>query len=289
MKIVINYADSVYREAQRYNTKTALKVGGANRVIEFSRDSIDKEFLSNNSDILNLKRGGGYWLWKPYIIKKALDMCDDGDYIFYVDSGAYFINTMDFLIREMEKCNISLMSFSIPFKELQYSKRDILEFFNVWESRKELGDQRLAGFILLKKCDKTIRFINEFLEIATKDSLITDSPSLHQPEDVNFIENRHDQSIFSLLCKKYNIPDFRDPSEYGIYPILYHTKSTWLNDYKPSMDSDYPQILALHRKKKVNLLVRLDAYLRRNIDIETYIRFSKYFNNFKKTLRKFLK
>lgn len=270
MKIVINYADVRYRKAQHYNTKSAYKYGGADKVIEYSPDDIDKDFRKKYAYILNQERGGGYWLWKPYVIKKTLQEIKDGDYIFYVDSGSYFIESMDKLIEQMEKDHLWLMSYSLPFMEINYTKRDILETFGVWNDRNLLGKQRLATFILIKKTEKSMKFMDEYLQYATMDELITDAPSIHQPEDVRFIENRHDQSIYSLLCKKYNIPDYRDPSEYGIHPELYHLYDNWENDYQSLMSSEYPQIMVSHRKKNPNRLVRCEAWLRRNLPFFLY-------------------
>ena len=51
---------------------------------------------------------------------------------------------------------------------------------------------------------KTRNIVNSWYRIATNYHMIDDSPSLHKNLNC-FIEHRHDQSIFSLLTKKYNI------------------------------------------------------------------------------------
>ena len=37
-------------------------------IIIFEKNDIDNDFINKNKSILNCNRGGGYWLWKPYII-----------------------------------------------------------------------------------------------------------------------------------------------------------------------------------------------------------------------------
>ena len=41
-------------------------------IIVFDKKDISLEFRGKNREILEEKRGGGYWLWKPYIIWKTL-------------------------------------------------------------------------------------------------------------------------------------------------------------------------------------------------------------------------
>ncbi len=58
------------------------------------------------------------------------------------------------------------------------------------------------------------------------------------PNYEGFIDNRHDQTVLSLLAKKWGIIPFRDPSQWG-------------NDYNYANDiivrSSYPQIFDSHR------------------------------------------
>lgn len=57
--------------------------------------------------------------------------------------------------------------------------------------------------IILKKYNKTVFLFNELYNIISNNyNLIDDSPSILN-NDISFIENRHDQSVFSLLRKKY--------------------------------------------------------------------------------------
>ena len=98
MKVLINYADDLFLSSQKLNSQTGLEVGGFDQVVSFSPSDIDPSFYSANRKILGQKRGNGYWLWKPYFIKRMLDNVKMGDYIFYSDSGAYFLQSIDPLI-----------------------------------------------------------------------------------------------------------------------------------------------------------------------------------------------
>ena len=52
-------------------------------------DTEFKETLENDyfKKVFESVKGGGYWIWKPYIIHKHLSKLNDGDILIYADSG----------------------------------------------------------------------------------------------------------------------------------------------------------------------------------------------------------
>ena len=91
-------------------------------------------------------------------------------------------------------------------QEYKYTKSDLLKYFNFINS-KEITDtpQFWAGSFFIKKNDFCIRFLEKWIEVFKNNfELINDSPSSKKNYS-GFIENRHDQSVFSLLCKKNSI------------------------------------------------------------------------------------
>lgn len=276
MIYVVNYANDIYRDTQKYCTKKAYKFG-ADKVFEYGPNDLDKEFVDKYYNILQNKRGNGYWLWKPYIINDALKKIKNDDYLLYVDSGAYFINNISLIIKEMIKNKDEIISFGLPFIEKEWTKNAIFQYFKC-ENVTEIVDtnQRLATFIFLKKSDRTVSFMSEFLKAACYDGLITDSIGV---ERKCFIENRHDQSIFSVLAKIEKIPVYRDPSEYGIKPkLLKNAYSKATCDFSVCSKGNYPQLLVLHRKKKVTFYVKIVALIRKKFSPEFYRAYLKMMN-----------
>ena len=115
MKILINYADSRYAQARKWNSRTGKLIAKFDTIYEFSPNDIDDKFQKENRQILLSKRGNGLWLWKPYIINKVLEHTKDGDFIFYCDSGAFFIRNIDTIKNQVNKetplfvCDIPLI------------------------------------------------------------------------------------------------------------------------------------------------------------------------------------
>jgi hypothetical protein len=66
---------------------------------------LDPEFRHQNSMSFQTQRGGGLWLWKPYLINKTLHALSDGDYVMYVmyaDAGSYLTGPIDPLLVLLE-------------------------------------------------------------------------------------------------------------------------------------------------------------------------------------------
>jgi hypothetical protein len=243
MKLLINYANDVFRKSQRLNSKTGKEVGFFDEVISYSPGDIEPDFYEKNKRILSQKKGNGYWLWKPYFIKKTLEMLNWNDFLFYCDSGSYFIKPITPLIEISSLNSQDIIVFELSFTERIWTKRDAFILMNCDSPKYSESNQRLASFSLWKKSNFTIDFINEFLHYAQDERLITDLENqCGYPNYPDFREHRHDQSIFSLLSKKYDLNAYRDPSQWGN-----SLKKFYIN-------SKYEQLIQHTRKRNWHML-----------------------------------
>ena len=138
MKLLINYADAPWKPAQHFATKKAYSVGNVDKVIEYGPENIDDDFRQNNeyAFIQNNKRVGKYGLWRPHILMDALNQVNEGDYVIYCDSGAYFVKSVDYLIDFMEKKETPILLFENGYNESQLTKRDIFVYMNMDNKKK---------------------------------------------------------------------------------------------------------------------------------------------------------
>lgn len=250
-KVLINYSDSKFESHRKWNTRFAKWFGGFDKIIEFSPDDIDSKFYENNKRILQQNRGGGYFLWKPYFVKKALNELHFGDYLFYADSGSVIFRSIEYLIRELDHSEQDIMVFTLPLVEKQWTKRDAFILMDCDTSEFADTNQRLATYFLIKKSEKSEKFINDYLFYSQDERIITDNPNVMGFENYHeFIENRHDQSILSLLSKKYNLKSFKDPSHRGVYLEPY---SNYLQLETPS--NNYPILIISNRGRNIFLYV----------------------------------
>jgi hypothetical protein len=66
----------------------------------------DPRFADRNKNILQRKRGAGYWLWKPYIIYRELYAARDGDIIIYADAAVNVVANISHLTKLTSKQDI---------------------------------------------------------------------------------------------------------------------------------------------------------------------------------------
>jgi len=169
----------------------------------------DHSFWTQHSNFIeNNSRGYGYWLWKSYLIKKTMSQLQDGDILMYLDCGCEIeISKKRILQKYLELVKtekfIGTMA-DIDYKEKQWTKMDLIVKLDMHDEKYLIPTQHQGGTNLFLVCDKTRELVNTWYELCCDYHNIDDSPSIHQnlPE---FFEHRHDQSVFSLLIKKYNM------------------------------------------------------------------------------------
>ncbi len=240
MIIAINYADKNFAKAQRLNLKTA-KQWGADKTIAYTPDDIDADFFERNKEILNIKKGNGLYLWKPYVINKAYGELQEGDYLIYTDAGSVYVNSIGYLIECMERENTDIMVFSLEKEMLErrYTKRDAFILLDCDSPEYTDTPQSVGGYVVLKKSDFVGKFIAEDLYYAQDMRVITEQDNTQgQPNYPDFIAHRHDQSVWSLMSKKYGLKRFRDPSQFGMIKSY---------DEDVAKRSTFPQIIDSHR------------------------------------------
>lgn len=257
---LINCCDKKFEKVRKTCSESAIKVGKADKVIEFSPDMIDEDFKKRNKDILSIKRGAGLWLWKPYFISEALESIPEGHYLIYLDAGVVVINEFQYLIDSLEKSRQDIMVFELPLIAEEWTKKEV--YTMIVPNFNKSVNQILGGYIIIKNTQFSRNLIKDWLKYMQNPICILPKNITGEINYWNFIENRDDQSVLTLVCQKYNIIPFRDPSQFGKYPYKY----AWIPKYKninkiysfrphEYKNSLYPQILISNRsedpKKKI--------------------------------------
>ena len=104
MHYFLVYNDNTHTEPLNILIKSVEKFGKEFQIIIFNKEEIDIDFYQKNKSILESKRGGGYWLWKPYIINKILNKINENDVLLYLDSTYYFTEKFtDLYQKHLEK------------------------------------------------------------------------------------------------------------------------------------------------------------------------------------------
>jgi hypothetical protein len=216
-----------YRDAVKRISNEFYETGIFEEILAYTDADLkaDSEFWGKHGDFIEKnKRGYGYWLWKPYLIKKVLDKMKENDILFYLDSGCEIKNDGNNKLNKfIELCDDHNILYTTEgYNEKSYTKMDTFSKMNMINDKILNSTQYQAGVLVIKKNEMMTNFINEWYSIGCEYHFIDDSDSILS-NDIAFIDNRHDQSIFSLLLKsdKYKNDIYTSNNLItNMYPIL---------------------------------------------------------------------
>ena len=177
----------------------------------YTENDIDNNFKNKNKNIwYNSGRGGGWWIWKPYIIFKLLQKIKDDDIIVYYDGGCNLninkesIEKFNNYIKLVNKSKQGILKFRCGRgTDVKYTNKKTQLYF---KNRFNLSDKKLneiiiskqlvGGIMIIKKTCFSLNFFKEVLAILDDDNnLFTDK--YNEKNELH----RHDQAIMSMLYK----------------------------------------------------------------------------------------
>ena len=220
--ILCSFADRRLWRSKNRLLRQSSQMNVYDNIYFFDETDIAPDFLVKHREILNTSvRGFGYWIWKPYFISKVLSLCNDGDIIHYIDVGCWLNHRgkdrfYDY-IEMVNKSQIGLLAFknmyygqfknlnSYSLPERQWTKSDTLDYFGVLHDSDIINsEQVLATTFFVKKSPLMMDFVDNWLSAWDDYRLVNDDVSLI-PNSSDFVEHRHDQSVFSILCKQLDV------------------------------------------------------------------------------------
>ena len=200
------------KQSKKMNVYKKIKIYGLNDLSDKKKTQI-KSFKK--------KRLFGFASWKPEIILDFIEKIPNNSILQYSDVGCHFnengkerlkdyvniTNKNEILAFQYKMPNFEFkkkLKFQIYF-ENQYTKSDLFKFFNLEiNSPIAASEQIWSGTMFFKNNLKTKNFLKKWLDVCNVNQLIDDSPSKEKNHD-GFVEHRHDQSAFSILCKLNNV------------------------------------------------------------------------------------
>ena len=257
----VTFADSRMKQPLARIRHQALLMGfSPERILIFTEKELDLDFRNKmKAHLIKGSRGFGYWCWRPQVVLQALDMMDEDEIFLYADAGCHLNpkglpRLREYLKMANESDIIAFQGRSLlgteKFDSLHHynsigmwTKGDVLDFFGVRENRMVVDSgQYSGGVFLVKNSSRSRAFYARYLALVEEHfEFLDDSPS-KSPNLPEFRENRHDQALFTLLCKEQGIKTL-SCCEYGIYanlaPEQYRGDRTWSRLSFDDMD-DFP-------------------------------------------------
>ncbi len=214
---LVSFADNIYIRSIQRIEREAKAINVFKNIFCWSENDLDVSFREKHKNkLISRSKGYGHWIWKPQIILQALNKLEFNDFLLYVDAGCKInIEGRERLLQyiEMAKNDISGICIfdTIPMPEYMWCKADLYTFLDYTKLEQLSTNQLGATAFILKKSIKTVNLVKKWLYVCEFDNyrLVDDSPSFI-PNHSEFKDHRHDQSIFSILCKKngcVSLPD----------------------------------------------------------------------------------
>ena len=193
--------------------------------LTITKDLDFKKALKENESfhkVFQHNRGGGYWLWKPYIIYKHLSQLNNGDLLCYSDAGCILSIKAD---NKREKTLEKLKSYSSqirnstqgilaienPFIEKDFTKKEVFDFFGAYENKDIYNTHQFSGGRhLIRKSSFSMKFYKKWWDIARLHPELFSDETATTEHFSSFKAPRHDQSVWSLLCKTNKINECVD-------------------------------------------------------------------------------
>ena len=234
MNVLCSFANSLFENGFPRLKSQADEMCVFEKVYFYTEKNLDSDFKKHfKKHLIPYSKGYGYWCWKPQVILQTLNKINDGDILLYMDLGSHLnVNGRKRLLEYIELVKADqtgILAFQSPtYVENSLTKMDVFDYFGVREDKRFTDTTQIeATHIIIRKCDKSVEFVTKWIKVIYDDfSLITDSKSRNANFDT-FYAHRHDQSIFSILAKKYNIQTLSINETYSLdwdtmknYPVL---------------------------------------------------------------------
>jgi hypothetical protein len=214
--LLVNYAgalgdvtlDAVLRHNQGIQC-ASIGAAGIDAVAAWNPEKLRATpFYREHQAILDSPRGGGFWLWKPYIILQALRSVGPGDVVIYYDVGranpCAFTRPIAPLVQWCRNHNGMLPGVPV-LPQGHWTKRDCFHFMGCDLAQFWKAIQIQATFSLWSG-PAAIEFVSLWLKWCTDRRCLSDDPNTcGLPDLPGFVEHRHDQSVLTNLCVQRNV------------------------------------------------------------------------------------
>ncbi len=205
---LVSFADGAFlNRAQRFRQEAVVSGLFDSISIYKYEDLLPAYKIKHGNFIVQNKRGFGYWIWKPQCILQTLDKIEQGDLVVYMDVG-FEINTAGngrmleyFKIAQQNK--FKMLAFSNTHTEYRWTKMDLAKRLGIEaDSNYFLTSQLAAGFFVFQYTQDNYVLITQWRDLAVENNYHYSSDATSVLNNhTEFVEHRHDASIFSLLRK----------------------------------------------------------------------------------------
>lgn len=235
----ITFGNNRFKRSKKRICQEARKSGWFDTITCYSPENISKEFKEKHNNIINESFGAGYMIWKYDIIPQKLNEINENDILIYLDAGCTINVLAEKRFREytdlLNKDDKGIISFQMCtdlVPEYVWTVHEIFKFYNI-EKNSEIykSNQYLSGILIMKKNDHLRLILDKCNEILNHNNLLITNYYVedNKRKNIEFKDNRHDQSILSIIRKKYG-------------SIVLKDETYWSKNDRPDFKNDKAKV-----------------------------------------------
>jgi hypothetical protein len=249
--------------AQQTSLNRSARKNGITDIAVWNDTELRKTaFYRAHQKILDVPKGAGLWLWKPYLICEELDRLAVGDFLVYYDVGRRWMpHTLSTplapLLRWCETENGGILpGVYVPEygANMNWTKRECFVLMGCDSPTYWEHPQIQATFSVWQRLPRVVDFAAHWLDWCLKPGTLDDRVTMSDPPNFpGFRAHRHDQSIITNLALKLGVNCYGDP-----YRVLPRSKD--INNLVDRIAGRESRIAVRNFSRKIMGRVRLAIY-----------------------------
>ena len=212
-KIFIAYADAALAYSLKRIGRQARRLNIFDEVILYTPADLSDELKAH--PLMQHRRGGGYWVWKPWLIQKTLREHEPGDVVVYVDAGSTLRKSPEWnrLFGLMDRYDTLCFQYAETVPEFAYwgnastkikywTKKSALTFLDEYfhDNAYRENSKVMGGLLFMKNPDNSL--LRQWLDISLNHPELIVDPTGEEMKDQEpgFAYHKHEQSFLTALA-----------------------------------------------------------------------------------------
>lgn len=212
-KIFIAYADAALAYSLKRIGRQASRIKEFDEVILYTPADLSDEIKAH--PLMQYSRGGGYWLWKPWLIQKTLCEHQPGDIIVYADAGSTLRKSPEWnrLFKLMELYDTLCFQYAETVPEFAHwgnastkikywTKKSALTFLDEYfhDNAYRENCKVMGGLLFMKNPDNSL--LRQWFNITINHPELIVDPTEEEMKDQEpgFAYHKHEQSFLTALA-----------------------------------------------------------------------------------------
>jgi hypothetical protein len=203
----VTFADSRLHRTLARIKQQAKELNVFTGIMAINETNMTNSWKERNARfIMENPRGFGLWIWKPEVILQALNKMPDNAILVYADAGCTLnkegIPRLKEYVEMVKDCSGHRLAFQLTgFREEQFTTEYALRALDFTSREQRDSFQLLATTCIIQKTSENIAFITLWNQLVQAQHMLTGG--LHISCCSSYRDHRHDQSIWSILNKKF--------------------------------------------------------------------------------------